>query len=102
MDTAIKTEGRARPWNKGKLLGQKPPLKLKEIRPDSIATLLAERREMNRMRAELRPCLAAIASGESSQLGRNLVAEFCALYRRHILTEESEALTLLEHSRATS
>ena len=31
MDTAIKTEGRATPWNKGKLLGQKPPLKLKEI-----------------------------------------------------------------------
>ena len=31
MDTATKTEGRAVPWNKGKLLGQKPPLKLKEI-----------------------------------------------------------------------
>jgi integrase len=31
MDAAIKTEGRAIPWNKGKLLGQKPPLKLKEI-----------------------------------------------------------------------
>jgi hypothetical protein len=31
MDTEIETEGRAKPWNKGKLLGQKPPLKLKEI-----------------------------------------------------------------------
>jgi integrase len=31
MDTATKTEWRAVPWNKGKLLGQKPPLKLKEI-----------------------------------------------------------------------
>src|SRR6266536_2133098 len=31
METATKTEGRAVPWNKGKLLGQKPPLKLKEI-----------------------------------------------------------------------
>ena len=31
MDTATKTEGRATPWNKGKLLGQKPPLKLKAI-----------------------------------------------------------------------
>ena len=31
MDTVTKTEGRAIPWNKGKLLGQKPPLKLKEI-----------------------------------------------------------------------
>jgi hypothetical protein len=31
MYTDIKTEGRAIPWNKGKLLGQKPPLKLKEI-----------------------------------------------------------------------
>ena len=31
MDTSTKTTGRATPWNKGKLLGQKPPLKLKEI-----------------------------------------------------------------------
>ena len=30
MCTVIKTEGRVAPWNKGKLLGQKPPLKLKE------------------------------------------------------------------------
>ena len=31
MDTESTTAGRAIPWNKGKLLGQKPPLKLKEI-----------------------------------------------------------------------
>jgi integrase len=31
MDTATKTEAHAIPWNKGKLPGQKPPLKLKEI-----------------------------------------------------------------------
>ena len=31
MDTAATTTSRATPWNKGKLLGQKPPLKLKEI-----------------------------------------------------------------------
>jgi integrase len=31
MDTAATTTRRATPWNKGKLLGQKPPLKLKEI-----------------------------------------------------------------------
>ena len=31
MDFITKTEGRVAPWNKGKLLGQKPPLKLKEI-----------------------------------------------------------------------
>jgi hypothetical protein len=31
METAVQTEGRAIPWNKGKLLGQQPPLKLKEI-----------------------------------------------------------------------
>jgi len=31
MDTATNTAGRVTPWNKGKLLGQKPPLKLKEI-----------------------------------------------------------------------
>src|SRR6202790_4515507 len=31
MDTATTTNGRVTPWNKGKLLGEKPPLKLKEI-----------------------------------------------------------------------
>ncbi len=31
MDTTTQTARRAIPWNKGKLLGQKPPLKLKEI-----------------------------------------------------------------------
>jgi integrase len=31
MDTTAMTAGHAVPWNKGKLLGQKPPLKLKEI-----------------------------------------------------------------------
>src|SRR5487761_2629459 len=31
MDTAATPKGRATQWNKGKLLGQKPPLKLKEI-----------------------------------------------------------------------
>jgi len=31
MDTTTTTAGHAVPWNKGKLLGQKPPLKLKEI-----------------------------------------------------------------------
>ena len=31
MDTATTTYGRFTPWNKGKLLGQKPPLKLKDI-----------------------------------------------------------------------
>src|SRR5206468_6749274 len=30
-NSASKADGRVVPWNKGKLLGQKPPLKLKEI-----------------------------------------------------------------------
>ena len=30
-NTVPRADGRAVPWNKGKLLGQKPPLKLKEI-----------------------------------------------------------------------
>jgi hypothetical protein len=30
-NTTPKVEGRVIPWNKGKLIGQKPPLKLKEI-----------------------------------------------------------------------
>ena len=36
MDTATKTEGRAIPWNKGKLLGQKPPLKLRKSGPSGF------------------------------------------------------------------
>ena len=43
MDTAAKTEVRAAPWNKGKLLGQKPPLKLKEIWAIRIRLQLARR-----------------------------------------------------------
>ena len=31
MDASTKTTGCVTPWNKGKLLGQKPPLKVKEI-----------------------------------------------------------------------
>jgi hypothetical protein len=31
MDTATTKAVRAAPWNKGKLVGQKPPLKLKGI-----------------------------------------------------------------------
>src|SRR5678815_670939 len=31
MDINAKVGGRAAPWNRGKLLGQKPPLKLKEV-----------------------------------------------------------------------
>ena len=31
MHTVPNTAARVTPWNKGKLLGQKPPLKLKEI-----------------------------------------------------------------------
>ena len=31
MDTVTTITGRSIPWNNGKLLGQKPPLKLKEI-----------------------------------------------------------------------
>ena len=31
MDASTKTTGRVTPWNKGKLLGQKPPLNLNEI-----------------------------------------------------------------------
>ena len=31
MDTVPNTSARLSPWNKGRLLGQKPPLKLKEI-----------------------------------------------------------------------
>ena len=31
MDTTTNPDGRAKPWNKGRLLGQRPPLKLREV-----------------------------------------------------------------------
>lgn len=43
MDTATKTKGRVTAWNKGKLLGQKPPLKLKEIWAIRIRLQMARR-----------------------------------------------------------
>jgi hypothetical protein len=43
METASKTEAYAIPWSKGKLLGQKPPLKLKEIWAIRIRLQLANR-----------------------------------------------------------
>ena len=43
MDTPTKPTGRLTPWNKGKLLGQKPPLKLKEIRAIRIRLQLDHR-----------------------------------------------------------
>ena len=43
MDTATTTTRRATPWNKGKLLGQMPPLKLKEIGAIRIRLQLGHR-----------------------------------------------------------
>jgi integrase len=43
MLQAIQTQSRPAPWNKGKLIGQKPPLKLKEIWAIRIRLQLAGR-----------------------------------------------------------
>jgi hypothetical protein len=43
MDTASNVEGHATPWNKGKLIGQKLPLKLKEIWAIRIGLQLARK-----------------------------------------------------------
>ena len=43
MDTPTKVTGRVTAWNEGKLLGQKPPLKLKEIWAIRIRLQLAKR-----------------------------------------------------------
>ena len=43
MDTVTKSRERAAPWNKGKLLGQKPPLKLKDIWAIRIRLQLSRR-----------------------------------------------------------
>jgi hypothetical protein len=46
VDTETKSDGRAVPWNKGKLLGQKPPLKLREIWAIRIRLQLTHRRPL--------------------------------------------------------
>ena len=43
MDFLTNTQWRAAPWNKGKLLGQKPPLKLREIWAIRVRLQLARR-----------------------------------------------------------
>jgi hypothetical protein len=43
MDTVTKSRERAAPWNKGKLFGQKPPLKLKDIWAIRIRLQLSRR-----------------------------------------------------------
>jgi hypothetical protein len=60
MDTATKPEVLAMLWNKGKLLGQKPPLKLKEIWAVRIRLQLAHRaaghrQQVSRMRSGCAP-----------------------------------------------
>jgi hypothetical protein len=81
MDTAIKTKGRIAPWNRGKLLGQKPPLKLKEIWAVRIRLQLAGRvRELALFNlaidSKLRGCdlvglrVHDVAAGVESPLGR--------------------------------
>jgi len=42
MNSTSKTQRQHAPWSKGKLIGQKPPLKLKEIRGIRIRLQLAE------------------------------------------------------------
>ena len=43
METTSNVEGRTAPWNKGKLIGQRLPLKLKEIWAIRIRLRLANR-----------------------------------------------------------
>jgi hypothetical protein len=42
MNHLIETGSRARPWNKGKLVGQKAPLRLKDIRAIRIRLQLGD------------------------------------------------------------
>ena len=84
MDTVTKSGERAAPWNKGKLLGQKPPLKLKEIWAIRIRLQLSRRsRELALFNlaidSKLRGCdLVACASKMSSKAIGSLPAQsFC-------------------------
>ena len=86
MDTPTKPTGRVTPGNKGKLLGQKPPLKLKEIWAIRIRLQLDHRtRELALFNlaidSRLRGCdlvglrVHDVVSGQSSRRPRDRDAE---------------------------
>ena len=70
MDTVSNTAARVTPWNKGKLLGQKPPLKLKEIWAIQIRLQLDHRaRELALFNlASTASCAGAISWGFASTM----------------------------------
>ncbi len=69
----MKASNQKQPWNKGKLVGQKAPLKLKEIRAIRIRLQLAQRiRDLAlfnlAVHSKLRGCdLASLRVGDISQ-----------------------------------
>ena len=67
-NTVPRADGRAVPWNKGKLLGQKPPLKLKEIWAIRIRLQMDHRtRELALLTSpSTASCAVAISSGFAS------------------------------------
>src|SRR5450755_3187743 len=67
MDTATTTTGRVIPWNKGKLLGQKPPLKLKEIWAIRIRLQLDHRTRELALFTRHRQQVARLRSGRASR-----------------------------------
>lgn len=69
MDTAIKSTGRGAPWNKGKLIGQKAPLKLKEIWPIYIRLQLAI--ELGTWPCSTLPSTANYATTRFGRIGRH-------------------------------
>ena len=76
MDSATKSEGRAIPWNKGKLLGQKPPLKLKEIWAIRIRLQLNHRlRELALFNLAIDSKLRGCVTGHSRRPPRDCHAE---------------------------
>lgn len=66
MDTATTTNRRVTRWNKGKLLGQKPPLKLKEIWAIRIRLQLDHRtRELALLNLAIRQQVARVRSSRT-------------------------------------
>ena len=66
-NTVSKADGRAVPWNKRKLIGQKPPLKLKEIWAIRIRLQLDHRtRELALFNPSYRQQVARLRFGRAS------------------------------------
>src|SRR5579863_8698768 len=102
MNHLIETGSRAGPWNKGKLVGQKAPLRLKDIWAIRIRLQLAERtRELAlfnlAVNSKLRSCDLVSLRVRDITHGERIAARAIVMQQK---TQLSEDLEITEQTRA--